>query len=182
MSKMENDLVKVTGVKPERDRAAFLKKLTKAALTMEEDKWEALSTDAQEWVNSNARAIKANKPLSDFDAAAKAPEPKAKVEAKPKAEPKKPEARTRDKDAPYHPPAKLSKLLARFNGKAPDPYSLIKIMAIADPECRTRDIHAMLKSKGHKMSMPCISVIRSHFRHGVRVLQHVGLADKTLKV
>src|SRR5580765_5375330 len=67
MSKIEDELVEATGVKPKKDRQKYLETLmNKIAKLDEESEWEELSEEAKEWYNKNAKLVKRGKDALDF--------------------------------------------------------------------------------------------------------------------
>lgn len=62
MSKIEAKVSEVTEIKPKRneDRQDFLRRLVEAASALDDDTWEELDEDAQNWVNTAADAMNAN--------------------------------------------------------------------------------------------------------------------------
>lgn len=62
MSKIEAKVIEVTETKPKRneDRQAFLTRLITEASALDDDAWEELDKDAQDWVNTAADAMNAN--------------------------------------------------------------------------------------------------------------------------
>lgn len=88
MAKTKNsvstELMKVSGVKVKegQSRQSFLKKLAAAVNALDEDDWNSLSEEAQEWNNSAVKSIAGKKDIEDFPDAAQEEKPKKK-KAKP---------------------------------------------------------------------------------------------------
>lgn len=68
---VEKELLEATGVKAKRgeDRQDLLANVCEAIADLSDDKWEALSVEAQDWYNDAADAMNAKKDIPDFPAA-----------------------------------------------------------------------------------------------------------------
>lgn len=69
-NKIETELLEATGLKKKRDEEfqEYADRLIEAVHDLKEDDWEALSEDAQDWVNKAAKQRNANKTMSRFPA------------------------------------------------------------------------------------------------------------------
>lgn len=69
MSEIEKEILEVTGAreqKPKEKRPTYLKRIVEKVTELEDDDWEKLSTEAQEWANEGAKALNKDKPAPDF--------------------------------------------------------------------------------------------------------------------
>jgi len=68
MHAIEAELQKVTKVMPKSGAArdSYLRDIIAAVQDLTDQQWGSLSTEAQHWVNSGTRALKAKKSIADF--------------------------------------------------------------------------------------------------------------------
>lgn len=207
MSAIMNELLKVAKMKaPKTIDQPFLLKLRKAAdakFDENEDAWEALSAEAQNWMNDAAKAVKKEKPLPMFadaepaeedddenenstDAADDAAETEEdeemsktakkapkKAPAK-KAAPKKAAAENTAKKAVKAPAKKAAPKKAN-GGKVKSLARAARELICSKPELDTAAIVKKLEAQGYEASISTIGTLRSDGRAMIKVLQDLGI-------
>jgi hypothetical protein len=196
MTEHEKELRDFCELKPKvaEKRQSFLRKLADKIDGIPDDDWEKLSGPAQEWFNQAQLAIKADRPIPDFEAADEGelePAPKASKKAAAKepakggnkasggkkgskaAEDEKPARKTASKGA-----ATASKGGGSDGALSPDGVKYrIKMAVIKKPAISVDDLVTQLSSKGDKVSRTTVAAIRAEFRHSLKVLSKAGVCD-----
>jgi hypothetical protein len=176
MSSMEKTLQTATGVKPKgkEDRQIYLGRLLEAIAGLPGDKWEELSTEAQNWYNAAQTEVNEDRPVPEF------PEDEAAAEQAPAAKPAAVKAKEKPA-APASAKTKQPEAAAKPNGGKKiltgGAQTLIKQAIIKNPAITTEEITEMLAKKGLRTSPLTVSTIRSDFKHSIRVLQDSGLVS-----
>lgn len=191
MSKIEQELMKATGVKPNKDRPKFLAALLKGANALTDTAWEKLSEPAGKWINLANKAVEKEKeipelPADKAEAKAEA-KPKAKAEAKEdedasdteegdaeegddEGEDDKPKAKAEAK-----PKAAAAKPAAKVAAKkGPGKLEKLKVLILKNLKSKPEDLKAKVTAAGIEVSDSTITTVRSDFLSTVRVLQKAG--------
>ena len=190
-SKIETELLEATGLRAKKseDREDFLKRMTKAVAskTFPEEKWDDLSEEAQNWANDAAEALQAKKEIPDFPDAepedeAEGDEPEedeAAEEEAPKRRGRKPKAKAKKETKAKQ--TKKSGGERKGRALSTGPVSGVKVdikkMLIKDPRLAIEDIEDKLSKIGSKATRATIAMVRSEFRHTIKVLNQEGVMD-----
>lgn len=166
MSKIEKELLGATKLKVKKgeERQAYLVRLCKAVAKVNDDTWEQLSTEAQEWNNGAAEQIKAGDKLDDF------PDLDA-VEADEEERPLPPPARSAKKDDK---PEKKATPAKAASGRKPSACHTIKTLVVKNPKITVAELSDQLKSLDLKVSDVTVATLRSDMRDTLRVMNEVG--------
>lgn len=171
MNSVEKALQKATGVKCPAGiaRKDYLRKLVEAAADqLPDDAWNALSPEAQLWVNTAATAYKANEEIADFPpdepaaAAAPAKAPRAAPVRKAAA------AAAQEEAAPQAPAPAAPARKPASSGV------LIKQFMLVDPNISVKDLKDKLTELGANPSDLTITTVRSDFRQTLKFLKEAG--------
>lgn len=165
MSAIEKELLAVTKLKSKKDedRQDYLARLCKAVAKIKDPEWEALSSEAQEWNNDAAEAVRAAANIVDFpDAAKSAPKPEVDEED--------------DEEAPAK-PAKAAKAPPKTSGKRASACHTIKMLVAKNPSISVADLSTKLKDSSLKVSDVTVATLRSDTRDTLRVLNDLGLGE-----
>ena len=200
MAGIEEELQTLTKVKPRRDteeaggesRSGYLQRMMDVVEGIPESDWNKLSEQAQQWYNMGAEAIKAHKPIPEFDVvyvetksadeddeeeqeeeevetspstnSKKVSKPPVKAKVKTKAKgPVKPKVKAAPPKEKIAVPLKADAVKVR-----------IKHAIIRDPQISLEDLCVVLSKGGTKISKVTTAGVRSEFRHSLRVLQQEG--------
>jgi hypothetical protein len=195
---VEEELQAITKVKPRRDseeaggssRAGYLQRLMDVIAGIPEDQWTELSLAAQTWYNEGAKAIKAQKPIPDFDdvSTSEEQEPEDTVEEDMADAELQEDTTTKAKkkkgarsSTPKPKKAKGTNSGVATEGKSAIPLKAdavkvrIKRAILKDPTISLEDLCNQLSKGGTKISKVTTAGVRSEFRHSLRVLQQEGL-------
>jgi hypothetical protein len=200
MLKVERELLKVTKIAEQEDgedRQDYLKRLCQAVNVLEDEDWEAVSEEAQEWGNAATRAVKAKKALPDFNEKEKSAEKKDGTKAKPakpsaKAKPAKAEEEegeegeeeTEEEDEDDVEDGgttkkKAAKPAAKDKPRGISAVTFVRQYVAANPQSPVADIAAALEKAGYNsLSTSSIGTIRSDFRSIARVIKEAGMLKK----
>lgn len=186
---IEQELLKVTKVRKQKDRQKFLASIVEEVNDLPEDSWDALSAEVQKWFNSAVKAHKADKDIPDFpDSEAEEPTEEEAEEAEEattddEEEAPKPKRAAKAKNGPT-PKKKAAAKETSMKKKAKTPATgasaMLKLLILKKPDISKEDIGERLKSKGMKVSPLTISTQRAEFRHSLKVLQEAGMLKKKL--
>lgn len=206
---VEEELLKLAGLKSSNGSQASLKKVLDAcqkAIEEDEELWEALSEEAQEWINKAQTAAdkKPPKPLPPLVAKEEdAEEEDTETEAEDEDEAEADEAEAEDEEEDdvttkkkskkkvvakkkvareaETPKAKTAKKAsARDNGggkKAISPRRQMKMLIVKKP---TISVETLIEKFGDQVSKLTITSIRSDTRDTLRVLVDAGILDMKL--
>lgn len=167
MSAIEKELLAVTKLKlkKDEDRQDYLARLCKAVAKIKDPEWEALSSEAQEWNNDAAEAVRASANIVDFpDTAKPAPKPEPEVDEED------------DEEAPAKPP-KAAKAAPKTSGKRASACHTIKMLVAKNPSISVADLSTKLKDSSLKVSDVTVATLRSDTRDTLRVLNDLGLGE-----
>lgn len=182
MSKIEKELIEVTGVKPGKDRAKFLAAVHKKVMELPDEGWDKLSDGAQKWANGYTKAGEGGKDLPDFPDA-KAAEAEEKVEktekAKPAAKDTKAEKPAKEEKAKPEAKAAPKAEKAAPKKKAPGRIEQMKTIMLKNLKDKADDLKAKLVAAGIEVSDATITTVRSDFMSTLRVLKKSGKLDET---
>lgn len=203
MSAIEKELLDVTKMKPKKgeDQQAYLHRLIGVVQDLKDEEWEALSNEAQTWVNDGAEAIKKNGNEAEIEPFPDAEEPadeesaqddstteteseqeesvdtKSKAKAKPAAK-----SAAKPKAAAAKPAEKAKEKKPAAGPKATGIKVQIKKMVLKKPTISVDEIEERLGKDGTKPSRLTISAIRSEFRHSLFVLRDAGALSESIEL
>jgi len=178
-SKIEQELLKATGTKTKRNenRQAYLTRVMKAVAVLDDDVWEGLATEAQEWNNGAAEAHKAGDAIADFpDYEELDDNPRPDRNAISDAEEEEEEAvpvKAEAKKAPGRP-------VGGGGSRKTSACHTIKKIVAKKPTISVSELSEKLKADGLKVSDVTIATLRSDFRDSLRVLNELGMGSFTL--
>lgn len=180
MHAIETQLQELTKVKPKpkEPRQEYLARLAEAVgddAIISDTAFDKLPEDVQKWANAATKAVKAERPVTDF------PGEETKADKKDDKTPAKKPSKPVKEAAVDKKPAKADKP-EKANGAAKVAKTLpedgvkfrIKQAIIDKPDIGVEDLEKMLAKKGAKPSRFTVAAIRADFRHSLRVLKQAG--------
>lgn len=184
MTPVEQELQKVTGVKPEKkeDHMAYVKRVFEATNDLDDQAWDKLSESTQAWLNANAKLSKAGGELTDFpNGKTNGDKPTKKAAVPAKKAGKKDIAD--DDDIEAKPAKKAAKApAAAAPVKSAGIKNRIKRMILKKPKMSADELFEKLKDEGEAPSKMTVSGIRAEFRHTIRLLKEDGWLSKDIDI
>jgi hypothetical protein len=175
---IEKELLAATGLRMSKSekRQVFLTRLMRAASKLEDEPWEALSKEAQDWCNDAITAFKNGQEVPDFvppeapaDEEDQAPEDSVSEDITEDGEIiTKPKKKAEVVAKPKKSATPMRKLTATH---------LIKRLVINEPSISVNDLIDRLKDEGFKVSGVTVATLRSDTRDTLRVLNELQMGQ-----